>query len=98
MATMVELDLASIEEQRRRRKAREDRARTLQKQRVAQPQPAPLPEGLEDRKLLRAERAKRMPEVRAERLETTTARVSRAERIRRLEAEVERLKAAASKR
>jgi hypothetical protein len=94
MATMVELDLASIEEQRRRRKAREDRARTLQKQRVAQPQPAPL----EDRKLLRAERAKRMPEVRAERLETTTARVSRAERIRRLEAEVERLKAAASKR
>jgi hypothetical protein len=98
MATMVELDLASIQEQRERRKARQDRAKASQKARAARPQPEPLPEALEDRKVARAERANRMPEVKAARFEQATARISRAERIRRLEADVKRLEAAASKR
>jgi hypothetical protein len=98
MATMVELDLAAIQEQRARRKAREDREKVALKRRAAEPQPEPLPEGLEERKLARAEREAKMPQVRDAYLEVRLTRVSRAERIRRLEAEVASLKAAASKR
>jgi hypothetical protein len=98
MATMVELDLQQIQEQRQRRKDREDRAKTAQRHRAGRPQPEPLPEALEDRKMARAERAARTPDVRAARFEQATARISRAERIRRLEADVKRLEAAASKR
>jgi hypothetical protein len=98
MATMVDLDLAEIRAQQERRRARQDRAKASQKARAARPQPEPLPEGLEFRKVARAERAARTPDVRAARFEQATARISRAERIRRLEAEVMSLKAAAAKK